>query len=300
MSEVILILVNYGNWEDTIECYESILKNSFRDYAVFTVDVANKNNSYKHLSDWHDSRSEQFILLKTDENKGFAFANNIALKYIREHALTKYVWILNNDTVIEKDALSELYDFHKQKEEKGKTGFIGSKISEYENRDIIQSVGGYFNERSGYSILIGKGEKDTGQYDSKELKPDYVIGASMFFHIDLLNDIDFMPEDYFLYYEDIDWCITAKKKGYTNHTCTKSIVYHKQGKSTGNKYSKKTAYTELRRYMYVSYLKFFRKQYRSRMYIAYFILFKQYTGRIFRLQFKEAFVILKVIFGIIK
>jgi len=67
-----------------------------------------------------------------------------------------------------------------------------------------QNVGRAFNKWTGYSILIGMGEKDTGQFDDKNIKPDYVIGASMFFNIDLVRAIGLMPEDYFLYYEDID------------------------------------------------------------------------------------------------
>ena len=85
MPKVCIISVNYGNWDDTIECYESIKKNTFKDFNVITVDVADKNDSYQKLNNWHKNNTEQFHLLRSDENKGFAYANNSALKYIAEN-----------------------------------------------------------------------------------------------------------------------------------------------------------------------------------------------------------------------
>ena len=297
MPKVCIISVNYGNWDDTIECYESIKKNTFKDFNVITVDVADKNNSFQKLNNWHKNNTEQFHLLQLNENKGFAYANNFALKYIINNFQTEFIWILNNDTIIDPDALHALFEYYAKHSQTGKIGFIGSKVLEYNSPEIIQTVGGSFNKKTGYSILTGKGDKDEGQYDNIILKPDYVIGASMFFHIDLIKDIGFMPEDYFLYYEDIDWCLTANLNGFTNYTCTESIVLHKQGKSTENKYTKKTLNLNTRKYMYSSYLKLYRKHFNNYMYIAYLILIKQLAGRLFHLQFREACIILKTIFG---
>lgn len=294
---VCVILVNYGNWDDTIECYESIKKNTFRNYNVITVDVANKNGSFQKLNDWHKNNIEQFHLLRLDENKGFAYANNFAVNYADGNLQAEFIWILNNDTIIDAEALEALIEYYEKHSQTDKIGFIGSKIMEYESPEIIQTVGGSFNKKTGYSVLIGKGETDKEQYDNITLKPDYVIGASMFFHIDLLKEIGFMPEDYFLYYEDIDWCLTAKFKCFTNYTCTKSLIFHKQGKSTGNKYTKKTSNLTTRKYLYSSYLKLYRKHFKNYLYIAYLILIKQLAGRLFHLQFKEAYIIIKTIFG---
>ena len=234
--------------------------------------------------------------MQLHENKGFAFANNFALNYIARNLNPKFIWVLNNDTIIHKNALTELINFYSEHSKISKIGFIGSKIMEYDFPEIIQTVGGSFNKKTGYSILIGKGEKDKKQYNTVILKPDYVIGASMFFHKNLINEVGLMPEEYFLYYEDIDWCITAKKKDFTNYTCIESVIFHKQGKSTKNKYSEKTANLSTRKHIYSSYLKLYQKHFKNYLFIAYFILIKQFAGRIFHLQFKEAYLIIKIFF----
>ena len=101
-----------------------------------------------------------------------------------------------------------------------------------------------------------------------------------------------MPEEYFLYYEDLDWCITAKKAGFENLTCIQSIVYHKQGQSTGAKLLSEDASLGNKKYLYSSYLKFYKKHYRKQIPIGYLILLKQYAGKLYRKKFKEAKIIL--------
>ncbi len=165
---------------------------------------------------------------------------------------------------------------------------------DYEDMKLIQNVGGTFNKWTGYSVLIGMGEKDTGQFDDKENEVDYVIGASMFCHSSLIKKIGLMPEDYFLYYEDIDWCITAQKAGFRNYTCTKSIIYHKQGLSTGAKLLTKDSHLKNKKHLYLSYLKFYKRHYKSLLLVAYLILIKQLLGMIYHQKFNEAKAIFKV------
>jgi len=246
------------------------------------------------LNIWIETKKDnRFILIPEKENKGFSYANNVGIKYALKQPDCDYLWILNNDTVIEKNCLTELIKCHKKKN----SGFIGSKIMDYANRDIIQNVGGTFNKWTGYSVLIGMGEKDAGQYEQKAIKPDYVIGASMFLKIDLVRKIGLMPDDYFLYYEDIDWCITAQKAGFVISSCTESIVYHKQGISTGAKLLSTDEHIRSKKHLYLSYLKFYRRHFPKFLVVAYFILFKQWGGRIYHGHYKEARLIAEVIFS---
>jgi len=143
--------------------------------------------------------------------------------------------------------------------------------------------------------FFGMGEKDAGQFNNKETKVDYVIGASMFCHSSLVHKIGLMPEDYFLYYEDIDWCLTAQKAGYKNLTCTKSHVYHKQGISTGAKLLTNDNHLKNKKQLYLSYLKLYRRHYKRFLPVAYFILFKQMAGKLFHGNLPEAKLIFHVI-----
>jgi len=295
MNKIHIILLNYKNWQDTIECLESLKKINLNNFEIILVEVCNLNNSTENLKNYLKNYQIKLKFIELNENKGFAYANNQAIKYIQTQNDTEYIWILNNDTIVEENTLSSLLNFHKQKSENEKVGFVGSKILEYSSPSTIQTVGGTFNPKTGYSLLKGKNEEDINQY-SEPFETDYVIGASMFFNKTLIDKIGYMPEGYFLYYEDIDWCITAQKQGYKNFTNPQSIVLHKQGAATGNKYNKKKTTSPTRKYMYSSYIKFYKKNYPKYYKRAYLILFKQFLGKIFRLQFSEAIIIFKTIF----
>jgi GT2 family glycosyltransferase len=292
-----IIIVNFGTPGHTIECLESVSENNHQHFQVVVVDVSNINKSVEIISKWiEEKKDDRFVLIEERENKGFAFANNIGIKYSLRQDDFGFLWVLNNDTVIPKNSLEELIKCYERKKEKGKIGFIGSKIMDYEKKKLIQNVGGTFNKWTGYSVLIGMGENDTGQFDNKQLKIDYVIGASMFCHSSLIQEIGLMPDDYFLYYEDIDWCITAQKAGFENLTCTKSLVFHKQGISTGAKLLTNDNHLKNKKYLYLSYLKFYKRHYKLFLPVAYFILIKQMAGKIFHNKFNEAKLIMKVMF----
>lgn len=294
-GKVYIIIINFGTPGHTTECLESILLNTYTNYQVVIVDVLNKKGSVHLLNSWIEKKKdERFVLIEENENKGYAFANNIGIKYAINQTDCTYLWILNNDTVIEQNCLTHLISCNNTHKN---PGFVGSKILDYDDREIIQNIGGTFNEKTGYSVLTGMGEKDRGQYNAKEIKIDYVIGASMFCNVDLISTIGLMPDDYFLYYEDIDWCITAQKAGFTNFSCAESVVYHKQGVSTGVKLLSTDTNIQKKKHLYLSYLKFYRRHFPKLMPVAYFILFKQWAGRIYHGQFAEAKLIAQVIFS---
>ena len=295
-NKVYIIIINFGTPEHSIECLESVHENSHEFFQLVVVDVLNINQSVEIISKWIEEKNDdRFILIEEKENKGFSFANNIGIKYALKKDDCEFIWILNNDTVIKKNSLTELIKHYHQNKENDKIGFIGSKILDYEDKKLIQNVGGTFNKWTGYSVLIGMGEKDAGQFNNKETKVDYVIGASMFCHSSLVHNIGLMPEDYFLYYEDIDWCLTAQKAGYKNLTCTKSIIYHKQGISTGAKLLTNDSHLKNKKHLYLSYLKLYRRHYKWLMSVAYMILFKQMAGKIFHGNLPEAKLIFQVI-----
>ncbi|MBN2664751.1 MAG: glycosyltransferase family 2 protein, partial [Bacteroidales bacterium] len=258
--KVHIILLNYANPSDTIECLESLKGIDYSNIEIIIVEICNLNNSLNELNKFLSSYSLSTTLLELNVNNGFAYANNHAIKYILTQKDKYFIWILNNDTIVKKESLQYLKKFYNNNINTKKIGFLGSKILEYSNPNIIQTVGGTFNPKTGFSKLIGKGEIDNRQYNEPFIT-DYVIGASMFFHVDLISQIGLMPEDYFLYYEDIDWCMTAKKQDFLNFTVPQSVVIHKQGASTGNKYNKKKTTSPTRKYMYSSYIKFYKKFY---------------------------------------
>ena len=104
-----------------------------------------------------------------------------------------------------------------------------------------------------------------------------------------------MPEDYFLYFEDTDWCVKAQRAGFVNKVCTSAVVYHKQGTSTGVKYIEDEKALKNKRYFYKNLLKFYKLHYKRYLPAAYFFLIKKWAGRLARGNYKEAKEIINVI-----
>ena len=107
------------------------------------------------------SRFPQIILIETGVNLGFAGGNNIGINYAIEHG-ADYIWLLNNDTIVTPNALSELIIVA---EGNSQIGMVGSKVMQYSNRELIDFVLGSVDLQVGMTKHIGRGEKDTGQYD---------------------------------------------------------------------------------------------------------------------------------------
>lgn len=184
------------------------------------------------------NQKKVLYLIFNETNKGFAAANNQGIQTAQK-LNAEYFWLLNNDTVIESDSLQALIRFaEKIKTKKQQPGLIGSKVLFYHNRNIIQTIGGVFNPYTSRQYHKGLNEIDNGQFDTDKIKIDYPYGASIFFDRNFLNQVGFMSEKYFLYFEELDWATRSKRLGFESRFCFDSRVFHKQGNSTGKKMNK--------------------------------------------------------------
>jgi GT2 family glycosyltransferase len=281
-STVFIVIVNYTKYKDTIECLESILKSSYEHFQIIIVDNSPNDESHLHITNWLkgvvDTLSTEFpdlvyplvnkpisyqqategdveniqdfdtqILLVKAKNRGFAAANNIALKYIlKQDKQNSFTWILNNDTVIEKNCLKNLVDSYENTTDKFMTA---SKLRFYYHKDQLQAVAGKYNKWLGSTTHIGGHQTDLGQYDNFLFSDDnYIIGASMFLPLSFIKTVGLMEEDYFLYYEELDWTIRAKENGFKCKLQANAVVYHKEGSSIINNDLSKKKDTSLAEY----------------------------------------------------
>jgi GT2 family glycosyltransferase len=253
--KVYIVILNYDGLYDTIECLESIMELDYLNYQVILIDNSETALSYDSLLNWaslkeikFDKTTEgkfnlanhknQFVFVKAEKNKGFAAGNNIALNAIlKSHNEDYYIWLLNNDTVVSKDSLQYQLDYLIQNKE-SKIGILGSRLIYYYQRDKMQAVGGKFNKSFFISTHVGEGQSiNTLKTELEEI--DYVIGASMLVPYLFLKEVGVLCEDYFLYYEELDWAYQAKKKGWSIDWCSESLVFHKEGASIGSSYNPK-------------------------------------------------------------
>ncbi|ADY73995.1 glycosyl transferase family 2 [Desulfurobacterium thermolithotrophum DSM 11699] len=188
------------------------------------------------------STNYPLILIQTGENLGFAGGNNVGIRYALSKNDFKYVWLLNNDTVIEKDSLVSVVRFSRT----NNLGIAGSVLYYYDNPEKIQAYGGHINRFLGTSYHIVKREE-------LKKKLDYVVGASFLIDEKLVKRIGLLSEDYFLYYEETDYCFQARQKGFKLGISLNSKVYHKEGGT----YKKKPLF--LRQMIHLNRIKFYKK-----------------------------------------
>lgn len=266
--KVYIVLLNYNGTKDTIECLESLLKIDYSDFQVIVVDNSETMGPFEQLIDWSEgnckivetqfedliypisekpighaifleenwgtkSVNEKIIFVKAEKNRGFAAGNNIALRYVLKYGVEdSLVWILNNDTVVEKKALLNQVNYLNP-DEKSRVGLLGSKLLYYHLPDQIQAVGGRFNNHTLLPTHIGeKMPADTAK--SKLRKIDYPVGASILTSLKFIKEVGIMNEAYFLFFEELDWTKRGASYSWDIDWCPDSIIYHKEGASIGS------------------------------------------------------------------
>lgn len=220
---VYIILVNWNGWQDTLDCLASLEGLDYADYEVLVVDNGSTDDSVVRIS----GARPHVRLLETHDNLGFAGGNNVGVGLALQEG-ADYVWLLNNDTTVAADALSALVRTAEATEQ---FGVAGSKIYYAAEPERLWFAGGEFSPY-GWTIHRGMNEVDSGRYD-QEAPTNYVTGCSMLVAISTIREVGLMDEDYFLYWEEVDWCARIGRSGRAIIFEPKSIVWHKVGSSIG-------------------------------------------------------------------
>ena len=191
------------------------------------------NCAYDNAYEVKPSICYDFTLIQTGSNLGFAGGNNVGIKHALSHSDCEYIWVLNNDTIVDKQSLKELVKKYLISQD---SGICSSTLLYYNKPKVIQALGGaqYF-QLFGYIRHIGCGKKYSQDIDTEKIEKiiDYPVGASMLVGRSFLESVGLMCEDYFLYFEELDWAIRCRLNGYRLVYAKESIVYHKEGASTG-------------------------------------------------------------------
>lgn len=220
-----IIILNYNGWKDTIECLNS-LSCIQEDCKIVLIDNKSTDDSIDKLEKWIQNQKElssNLIFIKSSENNGYAAGNNIGIKYVESQEDAQFIWILNNDTLIQEDTFKNLINCYKNLENEN-IALLGSKIL---NEDFsIQSIG-YLNSKYTEDEIKSK----------SSIEVEHISGCSIFFRADKIKEIGYIPEEYFLYYEETDWMKSIRQKGFKIFTCLSSQLIHKHAKSTGGIYS---------------------------------------------------------------
>jgi GT2 family glycosyltransferase len=252
VKRVAIILVNWNGWRDTIECLDSLLLLKYPDFRIVVCDNGSSDGSLREIRAWADRHEVQYAeyrrveaeaggstavdpvltLIRNYENLGFAGGNNVGLRHVIARGDADYCWLLNNDTVVEPDALTYLVA---RMQQQPSVGMCGSTLLMYDNRNQIQALGGgCYCRWIGLPWHYGRINTWGKKIDERRAEAwmNYVEGASMLVSRQFLSEVGLMCEDYFLYFEEADWAIRANGRFRLGYAA-QSIVYHKVGGSIG-------------------------------------------------------------------
>lgn len=194
------------------------------DWLLYDRDEAEKGGT--------SSADPQLVLIRTGSNLGFAGGNNVGLRYALKRGGFDYFWLLNNDTVVEPQALSAMLA---RMEEDNMIGICGSTLLRYRSPHKIQARGGgYYCKWIGLPWHLGQLGTDCDSVDEQSVERwmNYVVGASMLVSRQFLEYVGLLAEDYFLFFEETDWIRRAAGR-YRLAYASSSRVYHKIGRSIG-------------------------------------------------------------------
>lgn len=237
MTRIAIILVNWNGKNDTLECLVSLgkLKAPSSKLKVIVVDNGSTDDSVAVIR----KKFPNVEIIETGKNLGFTGGNNVGIRRALEHG-ADFVWLLNNDTTADKNALKALIDAFADRH----VGIAGSKIyfaprreyhkeryDESEHGKVLWYAGGLIDWENMYASHRGVDEVDKGQYDKIE-ETGFITGCSMMVKKDVFEKIGLLDEKFFAYLEDLDFCLRAKDIGYTLMYTPSSIVWHKNAGSS--------------------------------------------------------------------
>lgn len=221
-----VVVLNYGDPGDTVACVESLERSDDLDLDLVVVDNGPADLRHDELRDLIGRRGET---IATGANLGYAGGNNVGVARVLERGCD-VVWILNPDTVVERDTLSLLRG---HLDAVGDCGIVGPRLVLPGSPPRIWFDGGLIDlDRHGATGHVSLGRLEW-EVPPRAVDVDYVTGASLLVRRAVVEQIGPLPEHYFLYYEEADWCVRARRAGWRTMVEQRARMLHRK-RSSGN------------------------------------------------------------------
>lgn len=221
-----VVICNYNKCDYVINCIQSVLESKTDDYDLYVVDNASTDDSVEKITKLY---GDKLTLIVNKENLGGSGGFNTGIKKVVD-AGYKYVWCLDNDVLVDEEALMTLVEFLDKHKE---AGMAGSKVYHMENPDYVQQFG--------MTISFDDFCVDANYLNWQEdgtmpevVYSDAVAACSLLVRTSLIKEIGMMPEENFLYWDDTEWGYKCNLAGYKVASCGKSKVLHAMGAKKEN------------------------------------------------------------------
>ena len=243
---VLVVIINYNGYENTVECLESIRRITYPNYKVVVIDNASRNDE---ISDLKRSFPEHTYIL-SKKNIGFSGANNLGIQFGQQAGAELFLF-LNNDTIVTKDFLEPLVQPFITMDEVGVTT---PQIAYYHSRDTLWMAGGALSKIRGSGYGYKAGSRVTMSTDLEDIT--FASGCCILIPSAVISTIGSWREDFFLYVEDVELSLRVMKAGYKIYLVNESIIYHKVNASMQLQTNNLPLYYMIRNKLYLSLIYF--------------------------------------------
>ncbi len=239
---LLIVTVNYCTPHHMIECIESVIREreTLPSLRMVIVDNHSGDDSVEIIGAYlAGHRLESWVtLVAAPRNGGYAYGNNLAIRSAFDAGFTpQYIWFLNPDTRIRPGAGRVLIDFLECHE---KAGMVGSRLEDEDGSAQISTFR-FPSPASEFAsaMQLGLLDRILHRYlvpmplSDKPVQADWLAGASLMMRARLIDDIGWMDEAYFLYFEEVDYCVAGRRNGWEIWYVPESRVYHAVGAATG-------------------------------------------------------------------
>ncbi len=229
----VALILNYKAATETISCAESLLAHCSTIDHIVIVDNDSQDGSALAFQQWLDEKAyPQVTLLCNPENNGYAGGNNYGLRWAMKNLQPTHFWVVNNDTYVDSDAFSPLVKALQHNNRQ----FVGSLVLSAETGRLECYGGGKLYPILGKARLLGKNQSiEALQQQNLQHDPDYIMGCSLAFSASLTEEIGLMDEDYFMYFEEVDWQYRARRFGVSIKVIPESRLFHYGSLSLGSR-----------------------------------------------------------------
>jgi GT2 family glycosyltransferase len=214
---IIIIILNTNRRNDTLACLESVAKSTYSNLGIIVLDNNSTDGSVEAIKE----KFEDVFVHQLTKNLGYAGNNNVGIKLGLDQG-ADWVFLLNEDTLVEPDCFNYLLDSIPQIPN---LGILGPMVYTFDEGNIISSAGGKIDWWKADSINVGAGEVDQGQYPSRFV--DFINGCGLLISREVIEKTGLLDESFFIYWEETDWCQRVLKSGFKIYFNSSAKMRHK-------------------------------------------------------------------------
>lgn len=224
--KVVIVILNWNNAPDTIDCLNTVAQLDYPNYRALVVDNGSIDGSVAKIRTCHSDVE----ILETGQNLGYAEGNNVGMRHAIQ-AGADYIFVLNNDTLLAPTMLTELVHFA---EARPNAGMVGPTMYCTEPADTLYAAGSFIDWTKGLTWNRGIYQPVAHYLNLKQPEQvDFITGCGVLVRRELIEVAGPLDSIYFLNFEDVEWCVRARRHGFEVWYVPQAIMWHKDSATFG-------------------------------------------------------------------